>query len=153
MLKKLSPKHEDIIRRLVLGASPGEICMTCNIAPVTLSILKTDPLFQTRLQNMMDEIDNAFISARVSAMEELEDVAPDAAKLCSETVKNEAVPLHMRLRSAWDILDRTGTTKQKQKPNTENTVNVAQLIIQAYNKKHEDKCVDVNANALEVNSE
>ena len=135
MLKKLSDKHYEIIRRLVCGDSQTEICIMCDITQNRLSILKADPLFAQELSNRRKRVEEAFIASRVSAYQKLEDAAPRAADFCIDMLDAEGVPAHLKLKSAQDILDRTQAPK-KGHVQPSNTVNAAQIIINAYNSKH-----------------
>ena len=84
---------------------------------------------------MQDKMEDAFIATRVSAYQKLEDAAPVAADFCIDLVKSEDVPKHLRLKSAQDILDRTQAPKKTHAP-SQTTINAAQIIINAYNDKH-----------------
>jgi hypothetical protein len=74
-------------------------------------------------------------------MEILEVAAPDAARLTRDAITglidNETVPLPLRLKSAWDCLDRTGNKAVEKK--LVGVVDLGKLISDAYREKHYGK--------------
>lgn len=153
-LKKLSPRHMDIIRRLIVGETPGEISLELGMSQSRLSILQADPLFNLKLSEMQDEMNERFIDSRVKAMDILEDAAVHAARIDvhastgvveriipgedgePDRVEYENVPVALQMKSAWDILDRTGNKGVDRKIVA--VASLADLIAEAYKRKHKD---------------
>ena len=100
-----------------------------------LRALKRDPLFQNELTEMEREISERFIEERASAREKLKAAEGEAADLCIQAVRGDIdgtpVPMQLRLKSAWDILDRT----DNKAPEKKLVMRVDQLIIEAYKKR------------------
>ena len=138
-LKKLSGRHLDIIRRLIVGQTIQEINIDLGLSLSRISILKADPLFAAAYYEMENRVTEGFIETRASAMEILEDAAPEAAKLTRDAIMGKEiggveVPLGMRMKSAWDCLDRTGNKAVDK--HLVGHVDLAELIGQAYQEKH-----------------
>jgi len=117
----------------------------------TISALQDDPLFASELTDTEREIKNK-LTVRMDVMQKLELVAEKAAQVVESAVSGNIdgidVPLHLQLKSAWDVLDRTGYNK----PNKQQVefVNPAELIIKAYDMNHgvhkdEQKVIPVEA--------
>ena len=137
-LKSLSARHLDIIRRLIVGETAQEICLEMGLCQSRISILKGDPLFASAYHEMEMQIAENFIESRANAMEILEDAAPDAARLTRDailgSIDGEEVPQGLRLKSAWDCLDRTGNKAAEK--HLVGHVDLGQLIGEAYKGKY-----------------
>lgn len=132
MLKKLTARHRDIIRRLILGETPVEISMELGVNQNTLSRLIKDPLFVTELTETEARLEKQ-LSEKGGVMDRLTRIAGTAVGVCADAVDgqidNEKVPMGLRLKSAWDVLDRTGYSKTSKMLVTDDP---AQLVIDAY---------------------
>ena len=145
LLKTLSPRHLDIIRRLIVGQMPQEIAIDLGMSPYRISALRGDPLFDAVYREMQDRIMAGFVETRMNAMQILEDTAPQAAQMARDAVIDgkigeEVVPVPLRLKSAWDVLDRTGNTGVEK--TLVGHVDLGQLISDAYQEKHYGKDKD-----------
>jgi len=146
-LKTISPRHLDIIRRLIVGQMPKEISIELGMSQSRIGALRDDPLFNAVYQDMQYRVNEGFIEVRANAMQILEDAAPHAARLARDAIINgtieyedgviEKVPLPLRLKSAWDCLDRTGNKAAEK--HLVGHVDLGQLISEAYKKKHQGK--------------
>lgn len=128
----------DIIRRLLVGQPAHEISLELGMSDVYLSILQKDPVFQAKLEEEQTKLHQRFIESRVDAMEILADTAPLAATICQEAVAVGSVggtfiSPSLRLKSAWDILDRTGFDGVRKVA----VLDLAELITTAYRQKHD----------------
>jgi len=137
MLKKLSARHKDMVRRLLVGETPGEICMELGVSESYFSIIQADPIFQARLEHEEAKLSERFISERMDGMEILLATQRDAALLCREAVKDGTVGQRqlrpeIQLKSAWDVLDRTNVSGVQKHVHA----NLADLVTEAYKKKH-----------------
>jgi len=153
MLKKLTPRHRDIVRRLVVGQLPKEIASDLGMNIQTIVSLQSDPLFDSELRDTEREIKSK-LSERMDVMQKLERIAEAAANVVESAVDGMVdgveVPLHLRMKSAFDVLDRTGYNKPN-KTQVEFT-NPAELIIKAYDMNHgqesEQKVIEVEAQTV-----
>lgn len=128
-----------------MGETPAEISEELDITAQSISNWKSDPLFASELAEMEMKAESRMLDSteRVTAMAKLNAAAATAADLCVKAIEGqigegefvEAVPLNARLKSAWDILDRTGNSKKNEKA-VDTLVDAASLIIEAYSKKH-----------------
>ena len=142
MLKRLTAKHNRMIRDLVTGRDPKDIAKDLNVAPETVSRLqRNDPLFKSELRNVELSIEKRLAESedRISVMERLEQISEDAAILCGNVIDGTEpeVPINLRMQSAWDVLDRTGFKPTEKK--VVGIANAADMIIAAYNAKHGKK--------------
>lgn len=156
-LKNLNHRHLAIMRRLVKGVPPSEVALEFNISTQTINWLKKDPLFASELRLLEQEIRDLFVRNEADALQVMENAASEAASFNVElmrgsvvdpTVEDEdqliPVPLPLRQRSAWDILDRSGFKPIERK--VVGITDMADLIEMAYKKKHgkmADAVVDI----------
>ena len=146
-LKTLSPRHLDIIRRLIVAQNPREVSIELGISQSRISALRGDPLFDAVYRDMQHRVNEGFIEVRASAMQILEDAAPHAARMARDAIISgeikyedgvvEKVPLPLRLKSAWDCLVATGNKAPEK--HLVGHVDLGELISVAYKKKHHGK--------------
>lgn len=99
-LKKVSPRHEAIMRRLVMdGVKQGEVAIEFDMTESNLSIIRSSPVWQERENEMKLEAFGAH-------KEQLNLLVEPAITALSDTVTSEDEGI--KLRSAKEILDRTG---------------------------------------------
>lgn len=134
MLKILLPKHREAIRRLLVAETPTEVAESLGMNPGTVRKWMNDPVFASALSEMQMKSDQAVVEnpRPITAHSVLEDVAVDAALLCAGTVMDEDVDYKLRIKSAWDILDRTqGKPVQRQ---ISTSMSLSDLIIAAHDE-------------------
>lgn len=151
MLKTLSHKHRELLRRLVVGQDTKIIEQELNVSAATINRLqKSEPLFISELVALQDAADKQVTDSmeRISVMEKLNETAHDAVRLCQNIIRGNEVDasVDLRLKSAWDVLDRTNHGKTEKKDIS--VFNASDMIIAAYNAKH--KKDDKAANAIDV---
>jgi len=139
MLKKLKPRHLDIIRRMLVGQTDQEICLELGVSESRLSVLKSDPTFAARLEMESEKLHQQFLEQRADAMEVIEDVQAEMVNLAIEaaqtgTLKGRQLSTKDQLKSIWDLLDRGGSKKAEKK--IVGHVNIADLVVEAYREKH-----------------
>ena len=92
----------------------------------------------SELAALQDAADKAIVSSieRLSVIEKLEETAHDAADFCRRVIqgKEDDTPVDLKLKTAWDVLDRTNHGKTDKK--TIGIFNASDMIIAAYNAKH-----------------
>jgi len=138
-LQRISARHRDIMRRMIVGQTAKEISEELGISQSRISVLLDDALFQSTLEELQARVESEFITTRASAMQVLEATAPMAAMACHEvvtsgTLDGQPVSAPLRLKSAWDVLDRTGNKAAERR--LVGTVDLGDLIADAYQKKH-----------------
>ena len=150
MLRKLTPKHRRIIRDLATGRDPAAIAEDLDVTADTINrLMREDPLFKSELRSLEIQLEQRLIASeeRLSIMERLDLVAESAVTLCSDVITGQidGVSLDLRLKSAWDVLDRTGNKAPDK--HLVGTVNFADVVVAAYNakygKKPPDKTIDI----------
>ena len=124
---------------------PQEIAIDLGISQYRISALRADPLFDAVYQEMQNRIMAGFVETRMNAMQILEDTAPQAAQMTRDAVISgviggEDVSVPLRLKSAWDVLNRTGNTGIEK--TLVGHVDLGQLISDAYQEKHYGKDKD-----------
>jgi len=134
MLKKLTPRHREIIRRLIVGETPKEIGESLGMHPATIDRLQSDPVFAAELNTLEQRANNRLTDAaeRLDALKILDLAAGESAQLCRQVVGDnvpgvDGIAIDLRVKSAWDILDREGHGKVTKTA----TVNISDLIIEA----------------------
>ena len=115
MLKKLTPRHREAIRRLIAAESNVEIAEEMGISPQTVSRWAQDPKFLSELHEAEERALQRLTDSeeRLDALRIIQDAAGKAAKLCQEAVVDgkvgdDFISPKLRLESARDILDRSG---------------------------------------------
>lgn len=141
MLKRLTYKHKEILRRLVVGQDVKVIEQELNVSAATINRLQRhDPLFMSELSALQQAANGNITDSmeRLSVMETLEEAAYDAADFCRNVItgKVDDTPVDLRLKSAFDVLDRTGYKPTEKK--VVGVVNAADMIIAAYNAKKQN---------------
>ena len=140
MLKKLTAKHKEVLRRLVVGQEPKLIEQELNISAATINRLqKDDPLFMSELEVLERRANDRITDSieRLSVIEKLEEGAHEAINFCRGVIKGREsdVSVELKLKSAWDVMDRAGHKPTEKK--AIGVFNAADIIIAAYNAKKE----------------
>jgi len=141
----------DIIRRLIVGETPGEICLELGMSQSRLSVLQGEELFSAKMAEMQALTNDRFIDSRATAMQILENAAIHAARITvnastgiverltvdddgNDKIEYQEVPIALQMKSAWDILDRTGNKAPEKRIEVHATL--ADMINEAYKQKH-----------------
>ena len=101
--KSLNPRHREIMRRLLEGASNLEIAQEMSISPQVIVLLRGSKLFCEELAKLEDSADFNVIKRA----ETLSNEALDVLKVTMRQGRSEA----LKLRAADSILDRAGYGK------------------------------------------
>lgn len=153
MLKNLTSKHNEIIRRLVVGQTPKEISAELNFSATRISALqRNDPLFKSAIVALEQSVNRRIEDSmeRLSVLKTLEEAAFDAAEYCHSVIKGEErdVSPDLRVKSAWDVLNRTGHTPVEKK--IVGVLNAADMIIAAYKAKHGEQSLDESSKTIDI---
>ena len=160
-LKKLTARHKEVVRRLVVGETPQQVATDLKMSVVTVQALQRDPLFMGELEEVSAALTRKMMDTR-STNEVLKVAAHKAAMVCAEAsgdgmVGGTGIPPDLQLKAAWDVLDRTGYSGTK-KSVVGVVTNPADLIIAAYNQRHgggdekeisSDDCIDVSVSSVD----
>lgn len=97
--------HKEMLRMLVLGFKPKEICSMYGVSEGFLSNLRNSPLARAYIEPL--EVARDAATAEVSR--ELVQTAPKAAKLLKDVITgNESASLRLKVQAAQDWLSRSG---------------------------------------------
>ena len=95
----LSPRHEEIARRIVAGQRPGDICKEMGLTNSWLSVIVRSPMMQAKIRELSGELDAALISS----ISRLKGLTPDAVD-CVEGVMKSSLDERLRVDTAWKVL-------------------------------------------------
>lgn len=140
VLKKLSARHKEIARRCLVGETPQEISEDLGMHKGSILWVIAQDLFKQHLGMLEYETERRLTNAkeRLNVLSILANAEQDAADLVVDVMNDEVVPgstkdgslpiaTGLRLKSAWDILDRRGYKAVEKKM----TVSLSDLIIAA----------------------
>ena len=152
MLKKITFRHKEVMRRLLVAETPKEIARELGLHPNTISGWLHDPLFSSTLLDLEYATKTKILTedGKAEALDIIKETMKDAALLCRETTNDTSVDLGLRMKSAWDILDRGGL-----KPTDKKIVAVAdlsELIIEARRQREAAKEEAIPISAEVVNA-
>lgn len=113
MLKKLTPMHNEAIRRLVVGESPQDVADELGVTKGTVTRWLNDPKFLSELHALEERANNRLTENQETAFQIIQSGQSDAARNCREAVKNGtikgmSVSEGTILKASWDLLDRGG---------------------------------------------
>jgi len=98
-IKKILPRHREIMRRLILGMSQSDIARDMGMSQTHINIICNSPLFKLELGREQ--------SKRTDQISRIQDSLYDGAEkaivLHNKIVENDELPLSIRQRSATDI--------------------------------------------------
>ncbi len=98
-IKKILPRHREIMRRLILGMSQTDIARDLGMSQTHINIICNSPLFKLELGKEQSKR-----SDQISRIQDsLYDGAEKAIVLHNQIVENAELPLSIRQRSATDI--------------------------------------------------
>jgi len=154
MLKKLTGRHRDVIRRLLVGQTPGEVQIELGMSASYLSVLQADPLFKEAYALQQRMVDEKFLEGRATTMEILEVASRDAADIAIKAMRDgrisgvgdegeiieREISATTQLSSAWDVLNRTGNKAPERK--LIGTFDAAELVKAAYAGKYKEEKKD-----------
>lgn len=103
----MRPRHREILRRVLEGATYVEIADQMGIHRQTVMLIATSPMFQSELAKLEQERDYAVIQRADSMAHE----ALDTIKVAMRTARSE----FLRVKSAKDMLDIAGYSKIERK--------------------------------------
>lgn len=151
VLKKMSPRHKAIARRCLVGETPEEIATDLGMHKGSIVWVMNQVVFKQHLAQLEYETERRLTSSkeRLDVLEILSDAEADAAKLCVDVMEDKIVPgeaqvgVGLRLKSAWDILDRKGWKA----PEKRVSVSLSDLIIEAHKQKEKKENADTEQNS------
>jgi len=165
MLKKLTGRHRDVIRRLLVGQTPGEVQVELGMSASYLSVLQADPLFKEAYSLQQRMVDEKFLEGRATTMEILEVASRDAADIAIKAMRDgrvsgigdegeiveREISATVQLSSAWDVLNRTGNKALERK--LIGTFDAAELVKAAYAGKYKEEKKDETVDDEAIDAE
>lgn len=120
-LKQLSPKHYRMLEMTLQGMGRAEIAREMDVTPQCVSLVVNSPVFQQQLSRRRERRERAEDQgsgiAAARAREVLDNAAEQAAEKHVALLGSEDDAIAQR--SASEILDRTGVTRQAQRKDNE----------------------------------
>jgi len=98
-IKKILPRHREIMRRLILGMTQTDIARDLGMSITHVNIITNSPLFKLELSKEQSKRTEQITRIQDS----LYDGAEKAIVLHNTIIENEELPLSIRQRSATDI--------------------------------------------------
>ncbi len=150
VLKKMSPRHKEIARRCLVGETPEEISEDLGMHQGSIVWMMNQDVFKQHLGQLEYETERRLTNAqeRLDVLGILANAEQDAAELVVDIMNDKVVSgeaqvgTGLRLKSAWDILDRRGYKAVEKKM----TVSLSDLIIAARDEaKAKEEPVDVTS--------
>lgn len=137
MRKKLTPRDHEIIRRLFVGQSPKEISEDLGMSMQTIQRNVGDPLYGGELGRLGYEAERRITDSneRLDALQIIQDKAGRAAQLCTNVMEDPDMAVDLRMKSAWDILDRAGYKATEKR--IVGVMSFSDLIIEAHRQSKE----------------
>ena len=112
-MKKLNPRHQELLRLLLRGDSLDSACKALGMNKNSAVVIKNFPLFKeemARQQELLTKkvVENlAAISAKSAAEQYMEDHALSSAEKIVE-LRDESMEDRIKLQASQDILNRVG---------------------------------------------
>lgn len=145
MLKKTTLRHKEIMRRLIVGETISEAAISLGMSPGSITRLLKDPIFATELKEMEKRANEKLYDSdeRLNALQTIKIAADESARLCRAVVNNRVdgaddVALDLRVKTAWDILDRAGHSKVQKTA----TLDLTTLILEAAKQRDAGNSID-----------
>lgn len=123
IVTNMSPRHREIMRRLVMGESQKAIAEDMGLTPTRISQLVNSPLFQAEMQRMSAHVDEA----TYDAMKALRGLQQAAVETIADSMNNIDLP-HLAFKAAREVLDRTGVSVPKQLHVTQDSMSFEQKL-------------------------
>jgi hypothetical protein len=104
-IKQLWSKHHEIIRRVAIGHSNGQIAAALGVTPQTVSNVRNSPVARVKLMELQSQLDETLIEVQ----NRIRSVAPTAQNLLEDIITG-SVPAHISLRAKYasELLNRAG---------------------------------------------
>ncbi len=149
MLKKITPRHREVMRRLIVGETPAEIADGLGMNVVTVRNYLKDPLFGSELHLMEQKVNDKLLNSpeRLDALKIIQEAAGISAQLCANTVRDPEQDITLRIKSAWDILDRNPETAKTNKQYRA-SMDLTELIVEAAKRRSEGSEDYIEAEAV-----
>ena len=134
-VSKLTPRHREIMRRILEGATYIEIAQEMGLHTQTIMLVATSPLFRAALAEMESAADFSVIKRAESMANE----ALDVLKVLMRNARSESI----RKVSADSILDRAGYAKVEKK-----LVGIVSgdAVIKELNRRRRESLEELNGN-------
>ncbi len=126
-LKKIGPRHEEIMRRLLAGARQKDIAIAMNYTYSRLSIIINSPMFQERLQDLEKETTERLVERHGDLKMEFRADSKEAYEVQKSLMRNDNVNPSVRNDIAGQVLDRAGYDRKGMKDAGQNIVVITNI--------------------------
>jgi hypothetical protein len=116
----LLPHHQAMARAEACGARPGDLAKRFGLENQTISLIRNSPLFKAEVKRVRMQLEEGTLDVQ----KELLMRCPRSLEVVDEELyQPERSPA--RTRAAFEILDRTGYSKQREPQHVGDTYNIA----------------------------
>jgi hypothetical protein len=107
-MKKLMPRHREILRRVALGQSYVTIAEELDMHPLTISLIMKSPLARLELEKLQSVADETVtnVPLRVEKSREIREAGRIALQHNADILTDPTVDVKVRARVAVHFLDR-----------------------------------------------
>jgi len=109
VVQEIQETHHEILRRLMLGQKSVDIARDLGVSEAMVSYTKNSPLSQRQLTIMQGARDADMLDAAM----EIKKMVPKAVELMNQVLSSEEDPLHLRLKVAFEVMEREAPKIQK----------------------------------------
>lgn len=110
MLQKLKARHRELARVLVAGATVKQAATRFGMSEEGVRAIVRSTLFQQLYGELSCEADEQAINVK----KQLQELLPDAAGVLRTALSAKDIDESLRVKVAWDILDRGGLVATKE---------------------------------------
>lgn len=121
----LTPRHREIMRRILLGDAHKAIAADMGITPGRIAQIVSSPLFIAECERMQAVAD----AQTFDAMKEMRGLQSKAVAVIKNSMDNEDMP-HLAFKAAREVLDRTGVAVPKQLHLTQDSMSFEQRLME-----------------------
>lgn len=126
-LKKIGPRHEEIMRRLLAGATQKEISIAMNYSQSRLCIIIGSPMFSERLKELEEETTARLVERHGDLKMAYRADSKEAYEVQKELMRSDNVNPSVRNDIAGQIQDRAGYDRKGIKDAGQNIVVITNI--------------------------
>lgn len=154
-LKGIGLKHREIMLRLVLGHTQGEIAQKVGLTTHRLSVIVRSPLFQQELKKLELEVRGKFITTYVDAEKKAVELQGRALEIVENIMEAKEgdfkkASLTLRRACAKDILEVAGVGARNKSPEEGALSDFASLIATAFEEAQKRREASLKAQEKEA---
>ena len=125
-IEKLTPRHYRILDLCIAGMTPAEISSHLSMSPRQIGIIINSPSFQHQFSIRRKAFESKIDDSSVSAIDEVKSTLQQAARSAADKLVSgiSSFDEKIALKSATEILDRTGYPKEQKVSGIDNTTTI-----------------------------